>query len=477
MTATALLKHSFWTTYGAIATRLLALLSNLILARLLTPEAFGVIGIAYIFWGLVNLLTQGTMGDFIVYKGLGDRRYLNTAFTVTSMVAITGAILMLIAAPWIGQFLQMPFLPPLLGIFAFNFVLSALQSFYAGVLNRRMQYSQLANATLMAALVRLSMTTGCALAGASYWSFAIGDCAYWLLLFGLTYYHARIKFRLQLDPSVRSEVMQYCTGAIGSSLGFYFNANADSFIVGRILGSVSLGYYNFAYQLTMAIATIFSQVMGQLGTSTFAQLEGDRNQEKALRQVSETLAFLAAPIFALFYLVVNPSLIGFIFGEKWIPACAVFPGLLIFAYFRVFNAPLISMLAAKGRPDINAEVNLLIAPIAILGFFWGAKNGIWGVSIAAAILLGLIWTIYWWWMGCSALKWSSAQFLLPGFKAAAIAITTVTVAMYAQTLLAIPLSIPVFILFYLAAIAHFALPQFQQFILITRRSLHYLQHR
>ena len=430
MNRTSLIKSGFWTTYGAIATRMLALLSNLLLARLLLPSEFGVISIAYIFWGLVNLFTQETAGSFIVYKGLEDKRYLNTTYTISLGIGLALALGLVAISPLAANFFSVPSLVWILVVFAFNLMLSSAQAIYAGVLMRQMQYRELANSTLIASLVRVFCTAGCAFLGLSYWSFVVGDTAFWLTAFTLTRHHSKLNFRLQIDPEVRSEVLSYCLGATGSSFGFYVNANCDNLVIGRLLGSTSLGYYNFAYQLTMALTTILGQVSAQLGTSVFAQLPDDQQQENALVKVVEQIAFLAAPLYALFFLVIDQQAISFVFGAKWVPACAVIPWLLVFAYFRLINSPLSSMLSAKGRPSVNARVNLYIAPLAVCSFLVGAsQGGIVGVSVAVAFVLGIVWTVYWWWIGCRELGWSLMKFLIPCFKPALITLIAILISL------------------------------------------------
>jgi O-antigen/teichoic acid export membrane protein len=415
----SLIKNGLWTTYGAIATRVLALLSNLLLARLLLPSEFGVIGIAYIFWALVNLFTQGTAGSFIVYKGFEDKRYLNTTYTISLGIGLVLALGLVVVSPLVANFFGVPNLVWILAVFAFNLVLSSAQSVYSGVLIRRMQYRELTYSDMIASMVRVFSTAGCAFLGLSYWSFVIGDTAFWLTSCFLTHHYTKQDFRLQIDPKVRSEVLSYCLGATGSSLGYYVNANCDNFVVGKILGSTSLGYYNLAYQLTMALTTILQQSIVQVGMSAFAQLEDDQQQENALVKVVEQIAFLTAPLYALFFLASDQQAISLIFGAKWLPICTIIPWLLVFAYFRLINIPLISMLSAKGQPGISAKVNLVIAPLAVLSFMIGAwKGGIVGVSIAVALVLGIVWTVYWWWVGCRELGWSLMKFLIPCFKAA-----------------------------------------------------------
>ena len=436
MNRISLIKSGFWTTYGAIATRVLALLSNLLLARLLLPSEFGVIAVAYIFWGFVNLFTQDSAGSFIVYKGLEDKRYLNTTYTISLGIGLVLGVGLIAVSPLAAQFFRVPSLVWILVVFAFNLILSCANSIYGGVLTRRMQYRELANSNLIASMVRVFTTAGCAFLGLSYWSFVVGDTAFWLTSCGLLRYHAKQDFRLEIYPEARKEVLSYCLGATGSSLGYYVNANGDNFTIGRMLGSTNLGYYNFAYQLTMALTTILGQAIGQIGLSAFAQLPDDKQQENALLAVVEQVAYLTAPLYALFFLIIDQRAISLIFGAKWIPASAVIPWLLIFAYFRLINGQIGSMLSAKGRPGVNAKVNLYIAPVAILGFLLGAwQAGIVGVSVAVAVVLGISWTVSWWWVGCRELGWPLMQFLIPSFKAALFALIGILIALNVPFLL------------------------------------------
>lgn len=411
----SLLKGGLWITYSTFVNRIFVFLSSLVLARLLQPADFGVIGIAYVFWSFFTLFTQDTAGAFIVYKGVDNPKYVNTTYTISLLMGLAVGLAMAASSPFIANFFNEPALIGILIVFAFNLFLASANYVYAAVMTRRMQYQALAHISLANSLTRLFCTTGAALLGFSYWSFVIGDTAAWIVNCWLTWYYSRVQFRLQIDPEVRSEVVSFCLGSVGSSIGLYLSFNADNFTVGKILGNASLGYYNLAYQLSMAMASVLGSLTSQLGMPVFAQLPIDK-QENALFRVVEQIAFFVAPIYALIFLVFDPQVVTFIFSAKWIAICTVLPGLLFHAYFRVVNSSLNSMLIAKGRPDVNARVSLQIAPIAVLSFVAGAyQGGIVGVSLAVALVLGVGWTVLYWWTACKQLNWSAKKFLIPCF--------------------------------------------------------------
>jgi lipopolysaccharide exporter len=427
----SLIKSGFWITYSTFLSRFFALISNLILARLLLPADFGVIGIAYVFWSFFTLFTQNSTGAFIVYKGTEDKRYLNTTYTISLCIGITFSIAMIATAPLVAHWFNQPNLTWLLVIFACNLMLSSVYYVYSGIMTRQMQYRELADINFISGITRLLSTIGSALLGLSYWSFAIGDAASWIVACILTRYKSGHNLRLEINPEVKSEVLSFCLGATGSSFGFYVNANVDNLVVGKVLGSTSLGYYNLAYQVTMALSTIFNAIASQLGMPIFAQIDDEKKQEDTLFKVVEETTIIIAPIYAILFLIIDKPLITFVFGSRWTPMSVVIPWLLIFAYFRVINSPLQSMLAAKGRPDLNAKVNLYIAPIAVMSFVLGAQySGIIGVSIAVAFVLGIVWTISCWWVGCKQFNWSINRFLKTCFFAVILVLPPLGISLF-----------------------------------------------
>lgn len=416
MKAATIFKNGLWITYATFATRIFAFGSNLVLARLLQPSDFGIIGIAYVFWSFFTLFTQKVASSFIIYKGIENKKYVNTAYTLSLLFGALIGLVVIAIAPLVGHFFNEPVLTWILIAFVFHLNMACLCFVHSGVMTRQMKYRAIANINLVSSIMRLLATIGSAFLGFKYWSFVIGDATYWIFNFALNRHYSGYKFRLQIDSEVKSEVISFYLGSVGSSFGNYVNYNLDSFTVGKILGNASLGFYNLAFQLTTALSNIFGSVINQLGMPIFAQLSDDEQQKNALLKVVEQTAILIVPIYALIFLMMDAQMVTFVFGAKWIPICKVIPGLLFFSYFSVINAPLYSMMIAKGRPDINARVNLQIAPIAVIGFVIGAyQGGIIGVSIASAIILGFGWNIYWWSAACRQLNWSYKQFIIPNF--------------------------------------------------------------
>lgn len=425
MDKTNILKSSFWVTIGNFSRRFFALLSNLALVRILAPSDFGIIGIAYVFWSFFTIFTQNVTSLYILYKGINDKKYLDTAYTIGIGFGLFTSSLLFFGSSWIADFLNVQSLSQLLNVYALNLILVSIYGSYSAVLMQEGKYTKLAINTFLASILRLVFTIGAALLGFRYWSFAIGDAAFWLTDVICVIFQSTYRLKIKFYPKIAREVFRFCLGATSSGFGFYANSNLDNFVVGKVLGTVSLGYYNLAYQLSMAISTILNPVLIQVGTPKFSKIDSDRKQELALFSVTQQISYVVTPVYALIFLTIDKQFTSLCFGTEWTAIIYILPWLLISSYFKVINGPLRTMLSAKGIPGINAKVNLTIAPFAVTSFYVGAKlGGVIGVSIAAAISLGLVWTTVWWITGCRVLKWSIRRFfsiLIPITLAAPIA--------------------------------------------------------
>lgn len=472
MKKSALIKGGFWITAGTFAKRFSALLSNLVLARLLSPADFGIISIAYIFWSLIALFTQASSGLFILYKGIEDKRYLDTVYTINLVISSVLSLGLVLASSSIATFFEEPSLTGILSIYALNLLFSSTYYVYEAILLCKGQYREVTLDNLIAAIVRLLVTVGCALLGLRYWSFAIGDTASWVVNLGLAIWQSKCVLSFKISKSIFSEVANYSIATVGSSLGFYANLNLDNFVVGKLLGSVSLGYYSLAYQLTMSVTKILNPVMDRLGTPMFAKLADDDEQRRSLINVMQKMAFLISPFYALLLLSLDKTVITFLFGTQWVSITNLIPWLVASAYCRSINSPLKAMMAAKGFPNINAKVNLQIAPLAVLSFMIGAhQGGMLGVSIAVAIVLGVVWTVYWWWSACRATHWSLQEFLRPYVLPLSITLGALLISFN----LMIGVKQFVFILLYTTLVQFFAPQEFDNYVVLAKtiiKSMH-----
>lgn len=466
MGSNSALKSSVWITIGNFSRQFGAIISQLFLARLLDPSDYGIIATAYIFWSFSILFTQFSSGTFILYKGIEDRRYLDTSFTITLIVGGFFSLILSVFSPLISSFFNEPNLRWLLCVYAFNLLLAGIFYTYESILMRQSRYRNVAVIALTATFFRLVVTVASAFYNLGYWSFALGDIAFWIVSICMVMYQSKILLRLRIFKEVSKEIITFSSGTIGSSLGSYFVNNLDNAIVSKMLGVVSLGYYNLSYQLTTSLSKVVMPVVERLGLPTFSKLSGDHERRKALSSVIKDLAYLLTPVYALLMLSIDESTIALVFGEQWSSAAVLVPWLLVISYTRVLNLVLKTINSAQGAPWINARVSLRSVPFVVIGFILGAKyGGTLGVAIAGFITLGIGTTIYWWLLSCQVFSWPIKELVLPMVKPIVVAALAVGVSM----LLPIVVKQIFFIFIYVLAIRFLSPNYFCQYYKISAR--------
>jgi lipopolysaccharide exporter len=291
------------------------------------------------------------------------------------------------------------------------------------------------NADSVSGFARLGGALVCANAGGGVWSFAIAEIAMTLVDALLKRKFSRYRFTYHFipDQSAIREVQGYISSLVGINLAVYANTNGDNLIIGRLLGSQSLGYYNLAYQLAMLPAFALSQI-NRITFSVLSQRDNE-GQKIYLCQMLELYALLYAPIYGMAF-VVAPGIIPFVYGSEWTPAVSLFQIVLIFAYARGFMSILGTALNAVDKPNINAVINWAFVPLSLPAYLIGAKfGGAKGVAIAVALVMGLSATVWFWISMCRAAGWSLKELVQP------VLLPTIAIAITLASVIVIPLPI------------------------------------
>ena len=393
-------KSSFWLTASYGLAKISQLISQIILARLLTPEIFGVWGMVMVITTLAELFKDTATSQVLVQRGLDHKPLADAVYSLGVTISVVMFVVQSLAGYPLAQFFGVPIVWPLTACAASVFLIGAGAGAHGAVLARRMQFRELAIADTGAGLARLGGAVICASLGFGVWSFAIAEIARAIVDAGLKRWFSRFPFRYYLMPDQAAirNVRSYIGSLVGINLAVYANTNGDNLIVGRVLGAQSLGYYNMAYQLAMLPAYALSQV-NRVNLSVLSQREA-AGQQRYVCKMLELSALLSAPVYGVGF-IVAPWLIPFLYGAEWTAVAPLFQIILIFAYSRGFMAILGTTLNALNKPQLNAAINWVLVPIAFPAFWVGiGRGGVQGIAIAVAVVMG-IGAAGWFWLATS----------------------------------------------------------------------------
>ena len=362
----------FISKYANIAIQLIV---TAVLARLISPSDFGLLSIVTVFTAFFQLFSDMGIGTAIVqYRDLTEEDY-GKLFVFSIFLAIILGVLFCVMAIPISWFYDDPRLIPLCYATAPALILNTLNMVPNGLMLKDNRFGAIAlrlvTSTLVSGIVAIilaTMGTGCyALAIQTVLS------AFIILIWNFVtrpIYHFSIHFAGPLK-----HVFSYSAYQFGFSFINYFSRNLDNLVIGRVMGTASLGYYDKAYKLTTYPMNTISSVVSSVIQPYMA--ENQSNPERILRcwyKVTKSLSLVGAFIAAVF-VTAAPEIITFFYGPQWEPSIPLFQALSISIYFQMIGNPSGAFFQSLGRTDLMFKVGLINTALTVIGLTVGSFMG------------------------------------------------------------------------------------------------------
>ncbi len=408
-----IIKSGLWLTAGFGITKGIRFIAQIVLVRLLTPEQFGIWGMVLVVTHLMTLFKDTAISGVLIQRGLENKTLVNTVYSLAINVSMVLFFLQIGLGYGASHFFQEPIVFSLTSCAAFSFLLSAGAGCHDAVLQRRMQFREVAIAATTSNFVRFGGAVLLAALGYGVWSFAMAKIASSFVKTCLRIRFSGYSFQYHLlpDRAALKDVRGFIGSLVGINLAVYINTNGDNILVGKLLGPRELGFYNLAYQLAMLPAFAFSQ-MNRINFSVLSQKDA-RGQRRYLSRMLEVGAITSAPFYGIAF-VVAPWLIPLVYGDTWQPIVGLFQIVLVFAYARSFMSILGTALNALNHPEVNAVINWLLIPVSLPAFYFGVKwGGVQGLALVVALVMGVGASLWFWVATCRVAGWNLWHLVQP----------------------------------------------------------------
>lgn len=377
----SLLRGIAWTAGVKWGTQVLTWVSTIVVARLLTPADYGVVGMAAVFLGLITLLGEFGLGAAVVTLRELDERQVRQLNTLSVLLGVAGFGAACAAALPLARFFDAPRLAWVVVALGTGFVVAGFRTVPESLLQRDLRFRALALVEGAQAALVAGATVGMAMAGLGYWTLVGGT-----LLAGAAQTAAAVALRPQgfalptragLAPALRMS-----WHVLVGRLSWYVYANADFMIVGRVLGERALGFYSFAWSLASIPIGKVSGLILRVTPAHFAAVQDDR---PALRRwfltLTEGLALATFPATVGLALVAEPFVLA-VLGEKWRAAVPVLRLLALYASLRSITPLLPQVLTVTRDTRYAMWTSVAGAVVLPAAFLIGSRWGITGVAVA-----------------------------------------------------------------------------------------------
>jgi len=377
---------------GSLATGLsqggamgLTIISAVVLARLLTPDDFGLLGMVSVFINFLFIFKDIGLSHATIQKDIISRPQISTLFWINSLISLSLGLLLLVSGPLVSKFYGRSELTGIMALIAISFVVEGFTIQHTALLRRNLKFTGVAIADILSRFSFLVTGIIMALLHFGYWSLVGGHIARSLVLLSFTLYFCPwIPGRMQKGTGVRN-MIKFGGHLTTGHLLAYLARNLDKILIGKLYGAAPLGLYRQSYQLLMQPLSQIKLPLTSLSLPVLSSLKKDPERYRSyFNKLLDMSISLALPV-AVYCFLESDFLIPFVLGPQWLDAIPIFRILAIGGIF--VSASFLPGLALLSHGYSKKYMQLLMATSAVqtLSFVAGSPFGVNGIAIAYTV--------------------------------------------------------------------------------------------
>lgn len=401
--------------------------ASMLLARLLTPEEFGIAAAAGFFTLLANRLSELGFNAAIMRAKEIRPIHLSTVFAVNLALGVTTFAVLSALGPVVGRFYGIPEPGRVLSVAATTFLISPIGAVPAAILARNFRYQQSTVVDWAQGVVFSCASLLFAWMGSSYMSMVYGRIAATITATSLRVYFAGWRPSLRFSWPALREVLSFGIGVHAKRLLDYAAQQGDNLIVGKILGMNALGLYDKAFSTMNRFLVRMNTGGPGVMFRIFAVIHEDRDRfRRAYQKVLMSASLVGFPSFG-FLIVVAPQFMTVLFGKQWLASARPFQLLCVTGALKLLNSYASVAIQATGNVWSEVWRQVLLITTMVVGIFlfreWGPTGAAAGVLLATATMSVLMYGLL---HSVTHLTW--AEILRPLGPSALCAVGAVVVA-------------------------------------------------
>lgn len=397
------IKSGWWLLISRITEQIFNFTRLIILARVLAPDDFGLMGVALLVMSVLETFSQTGFQTALIQKKNNTKSYLNTAWTVSILRGLILFVILYLAAPYAAIFFKAPQTKLIIQVIGLSLLLKGLTNIGPIYFHKELKFNKEFTYQFSGTFADFIVAVSAALIFKNAWALILGLLAGNLVRLIASYLVHPFRPRFSLEFTKMKRLLNFGKWVSGSTLLLFLAVQGDDFFLGKVLGVTALGFYQMAFRF----ANLTSSEIGLLSRITLPAYSKLQNNipklNRAYLKVLRFDAFFTLP-FTGGLLVLAPEFTQIFLGDKWLNIIPLLQILVISSLIRELTGTAGALFDAQARPDINFKTALIRASILIITIY--PLTLLWGIiGTAIAVLLSVCGCIpIWLWTTARLIK-------------------------------------------------------------------------
>jgi len=386
-------KGGVWVFALRIIERAFSLIRLIILARVLAPHDFGLMGIALLTMATLETFSQTGFEAALIQKRDNADAYLDAAWTVLILRSFLIFAILFFVAPYAAIFFKAPQAKPIIQVIGLSVLFQAFANIGVIYFKKELEFNKQFLYQLSGTLADFIVAVSAALVLRSAWALVFGLLAGNVARFIGSYLIHPYRPHFTSDLGKAKELFGFGKWLLGSSILIFLITQGDDIFIGKLLGATALGFYQIAYRISNMPATEVTHVVSQVTFPAYSKLQDNLPKLRgAYLRTLQLTAFISIPLAGMIF-ILAPEFTEIFLTQKWMPMVPAMQTLVLAGLTRSIAATTGPIFHGVGKPQIDTRWQIIrFSVLAVLIYPFTARWGIWGasMSVLSSILLSTI---------------------------------------------------------------------------------------
>ena len=381
-------KGGFWVFLLRIVNRGVSLVRLIILARILSPSDFGLLGIALLTMSTLETFSQTGFQQALIQKKEDIRSYLDASWTALILRGFILFVILYFIAPYAAIFFNVPEAKPIIQVIGFSMLFGAFTNIGVIYFRKELEFNKEFIYQFAGTLADFIVAISAVFILKNVWALVLGMLAGNIVRCLMSYLIHPYRPRLNFNLEKIKELFGFGKWILGSSILVFLLMQGDDIFVGKLLGATLLGFYQMAYRISNIPAFEISSLISRVTFPAYSKIQDKLSiLRESYLKVLQLTAFISTPIAGGIF-ILAPEFTQIFLTQKWMPMVPAMQVLSIYGLLGAIGATTGVLFLAVGKPEIRTKIqSAQLILLAIVIYPLTMRWGILGTSMAVTTSL------------------------------------------------------------------------------------------